>query len=85
MPQTLADLKRANADLKRENAILKRENEKMLKSKTAKAAKKPRAPSAYNIFMGKAMKELKETHPEHKAPVIMGLAAEKWKEEKLKK
>ena len=85
MPQTIVDLKLANAELKRENAALKRDNEKIIKSKMGKASRKPRAPSEYNIFMRNTMRELKSDDPSQKSSVIMTLAAQKWKVEKLKK
>jgi len=79
---TLSELKKENTALKKENAALKRENEKMLKRKN-KTGKK-REPSAYNIFIGKTMKDLKIENPTFKAPAIMALAAEKWNIEKTK-
>lgn len=50
--------------------------------KEAKAEKKPRAPTAYNIFMKTKMVELKEQQPEMSNIDRMKMAAEAWSESK---
>lgn len=44
--------------------------------------KKPRAPTAYNLFMKEKMTELKETHPTLTNIERMKMAAEAWTESK---
>lgn len=53
-------------------------------SKPAKSTeeKKPRAPTAYNLFMKEKMSELKENHPEMSNIDRMKMAAEAWTESK---
>lgn len=53
-------------------------------SKSSKPAeeKKPRAPTAYNLFMKEKMSELKEQHPEMSNIDRMKMAAEAWSESK---
>lgn len=52
------------------------------KEKEPKEDKKPRAPSAYNLFMKEKMGELKETHPDLNNIERMKVAAEAWSESK---
>lgn len=48
------------------------------KDKEPKEDKKPRAPSAYNLFMKEKMGELKESHPDLNNIERMKMAAEMW-------
>jgi hypothetical protein len=48
------------------------------KEKEPKEDKKPRAPSAYNLFMKEKMGELKDSHPELNNIERMKMAAEMW-------
>jgi hypothetical protein len=52
------------------------------KDKEPKDEKKPRAPSAYNLFMKEKMGELKDTHPELNNIERMKMAAEMWSSSK---
>lgn len=55
-----------------------------VKQKVVKSAeeKKPRAPTAYNLFMKEKMTELKESHPTLTNIERMKMAAEAWSESK---
>lgn len=48
------------------------------KDKEPKEDKKPRAPSAYNLFMKEKMGELKDSHPDLNNIERMKMAAEMW-------
>lgn len=64
----------------------KTEVETPVKSKTkaekSTEEKKPRAPTAYNLFMKEKMTELKDTHPTLTNIERMKMAAEAWSESK---
>ena len=47
-----------------------------------KGVKEKRAPSAYNIFMSKALNDVKKENPGKKQSELMTLAAQKWRESK---
>ncbi len=44
-----------------------------------KAEKKPRTPSAYQLFIGPKMKEIKKNNPTMTQKEVMKMAAEAWK------
>ena len=65
------DIEKRVADLEKRVAAL----EKQL----AKKEKKPRAPSEYNNYVGKRLKELKEAQPNLPQAELMKLVAKEWK------
>lgn len=62
--------------------ILSNKLDEQNKIDEAKKTKKPRAPTAYNIFMKQKMVELMETHPHLTNIERMKMAAEAWIEKK---
>ena len=50
-----------------------------LQKKSKKRSGSKRKPSAYNLFMGKKMREMKKKHPSMKQKSIMKMCAKKWK------
>jgi hypothetical protein len=81
LSKRIEELETRVSELEGKNSEIK---ETPTKQKPAKSneEKKPRAPTAYNLFMKEKMTELKDTHPALTNIERMKMAAEAWTESK---